>query len=180
MSRIGKKPIKIPEQVEFKLDNNLLSIKGPKGELKININSSIKVEEKDKVITLKPLFMEKSTRALWGTYGSIINNMIQGVTKGFEKKLEINGVGYRALVQEDKLILNVGFSHPIEIKTPEGINFNVEKNIITVSGIDKQLVGQVAAKIRSKRKPEPYKGAGIKYEDEIIRRKAGKKVAASE
>jgi len=124
--------------------------------------------------------LNKKTGALWGTFRSLVDNMIQGVINGFEKKLEIQGVGYRASLEKNKLILNLGFSHSIEIEAPKGIDFNVEKNIITISGINKQLVGQIAANIRAKRKPEPYKGKGIRYQGEVVRRKAGKKAVASE
>ena len=180
MSRIGKKPIEIPSEVEVKLDMDLLIVKGPKGELKIKIHPNIKIEIKDKVITVQPKMLNKKTGALWGTFRSLVDNMIQGVIKGFEKKLEIQGVGYRASLEKNKLTLNLGFSHLIEIEAPEGISFNVEKNIITISGINKQLVGQIAANIRAKRKPEPYKGKGIRYQGELVRRKAGKKAVASE
>lgn len=180
MSRVGKQPIQIPEGVEVKLDNDFVIVKGSKGELKNEIRSEIKVEIKDKEIKLKPVKFHKGTQALWGTYRSHIANMIEGVTKGFEKKLEIQGVGYRANLEGKDLVLSLGFSHPIKMKAPEGIEFKVEKNAITISGIDKQLVGQVAAEIRSKRKPEPYKGKGIRYEGEVVRRKAGKKVVGTE
>ncbi len=180
MSRIGKKPIEIPNEVEVKLDGDLLVVKGPKGELKIEIHPNIKIEIKNKIITLQPKTLSKKNGALWGTFRSLVDNMIQGVIKGFEKKLEIQGVGYKASIEKNKLTLNLGFSHTIEIEAPEGINFNVEKNIITIFGINKQLVGQVAANIRAKRKPEPYKGKGIRYQGEIVRRKAGKKAVASE
>ena len=180
MSRIGKQLIQIPEGVEVKLDNDLVIVKGPKGELKNQIRQEIKVEINDKEIELKPVIFRKGTQALWGTYRSHIANMIQGVTQGFEKKLEIVGVGYRANLEGKDLVLNLGYSQPIKMNASEGIEFKAEKNIITVSGIDKQLVGQIAAEIREKRKPEPYKGKGIRYEDEIVRRKAGKKAVGTE
>jgi len=180
MSRIGKQPITIPENVEVKIEGDLVIVKGPKGELKQQIRPEIKVEIKDKEIILKPVKFHKGTPALWGTYRSHLANMIEGVTKGFEKKLEIEGTGYRAELEDKDLVLNLGYSHPIKMKAPEGIEFKVEKNIIAVTGIDKQLVGQVAAEIRSKRKPEPYKGKGIRYQGEIIRRKAGKKAVGTE
>lgn len=180
MSRIGKQLIIIPENVEVKIDGDLVIVKGPKGELKNQIRPEIKVEIKNKEITLKPVKFHKGTQALWGTYRSHIANMIQGVIQGFEKKLEIQGVGYRADLEGKDLVLDLGYSQPIKINAPEGIEFKVEKNVITVSGIDKQLVGQVAAEIREKRKPEPYKGKGIRYQGEIVRRKAGKKVVGTE
>lgn len=179
MSRIGKKPIQISEGVEVKIEGDLIMVKGPKGELKNQIRPEIKVEVKDKQIELKPQIFRKGTPALWGTYRSLIFNMMEGVTKGFEKALEIEGVGYRAALEGKDLALNLGYSHPLKIKAPQGVEFKVEKNIITVLGTDKQLVGQVAAEIRSARKPEPYKGKGIRYRGEIIRRKAGKKAAAT-
>jgi len=180
MSRVGKQPITVPENVEVKIEGDLVIVKGPKGELKQQIRPEIKVEIKDGEVTLKPAKFHKGTQALWGTYRSHIANMIEGVIEGFEKKLEIEGVGYKANLEGKDLILNLGYSHPIKIKAPEGIEFKVEKNLITVLGIDKQLVGQVAAEIRSKRKPEPYKGKGIRYKDEVIRRKAGKKAVGTE
>lgn len=178
MSRIGKKPIEIPEGVEMKIEGRELSIKGSKGELKQKIHPLIKVEEKDRQILVSVNKPEvKKERALWGLFASLINNMIIGVSQGYEKKLEVNGVGYRVELQGDKLVLNVGYSHPIEYKLPQGITATVEKNLITINGIDKQLVGEVAAQIRKIRKPEPYKGKGIKYVDEVIRRKVGKAAA---
>lgn len=180
MSRIGKQIIKILENVEVKIDNDLITVKGSKGELKIQVRPEIKVEVENKEIKLKPVIFHKDTQALWGTYRSHIANMIEGVTKGFEKRLEIEGVGYRANLEGKDLLLNLGYSHPVKVKAPEGIEFKVEKNTIIVSGIDKQLVGQLAAEIRSKRKPEPYKGKGIRYQGEIVRRKAGKKAVGTE
>jgi large subunit ribosomal protein L6 len=179
MSRVGKQSIKIPDGVDVKIDNDFITVKGAKGELKQSLHPDIAVETKDKEILVR-LVEKAKNRAIWGTFRSLIANMIEGVTKGFEKKLIFEGVGYRASVEGDKLLLNLGFSHPIEIKTPKGIEFKVEKNTIIVSGINKQLVGQVAANIRAKRKPEPYKGKGIRYEDEVIRRKVGKRAVVTE
>ncbi len=180
MSRIGKKPIVIPENVEVKIEAGQIIVKGPKGELKQSIPSQIKLDLTDKELIVIPQEKSKNTPALWGLIRTLVFNMSKGVTEGFEKKLEIEGVGYRVSLQGNKLILNVGLSHPIEIEAPAGIEFKVDKNIITVSGIDKQLVGQVAAKIRAYRKPEPYKGKGIRYLGEVVRRKAGKKVVSAE
>jgi large subunit ribosomal protein L6 len=180
MSRIGKQPIQIPEGVEVKINDQNIVVKGPKGELTRIIRPELKVELKGKEIWVTPVKKTKNTSALWGLTRVLIFNMIEGVTKGFEKKLEIEGVGYRASVQGNKLVLNLGFSHPVEIEPPKGIEIKADKNIITVAGIDKQLVGQVAANIRAKRKPEPYKGKGIRYMGEVIRRKAGKKAVATE
>jgi len=179
MSRIGKQPISILDQVDVKINDDLMIVKGPKGELKQALVSEIVVEIKEKEIIIKPK-NEPGSNAMWGTYRALIANMIKGVVDGFEKKLIFEGVGYRAVVEGKKLVLNLGYSHPIEIDAPNGIEFKVEKNTITISGIDKQLVGEVAANIRDKRKPEPYKGKGIRYDGEIIRRKVGKKAIGTE
>lgn len=179
MSRIGKQPITIPEGVEAKIDGNLIMAKGPKGELIQQLSSDIVAEIKGKEILINLKDDKKENTAIWGTYRALVANMIIGVNKGFEKKLVFEGVGFRASVSGNKLVLNLGFSHPIEIGAPKGIEFRVEKNTIIVSGADKNLVGQIATNIRKAKKPEPYKGKGIKYEDEIIRRKAGKKVAGT-
>ena len=188
MSRIGKKPILIPKNVEIKINGDEISAKGPKGELSLSLPSELSISLKEsgaegkegQELTIGVKKKTKRSPALWGLFRSLAFNLVLGVSDGFEKKLEINGVGYRASVEGKKIILNIGFSHPVEVEAPNGIEFKVEKNIITVSGADKQLVGQTAAKIRAQRKPEPYKGKGIKYLDEVIRRKSGKKVAGSE
>ena len=177
MSRIGKKPIIIPEQVEVKIDGGRVTVKGPKGQLTQELHPLVKVVQAGgelKVEVKKP--EDKLQASLWGLFRTLIGNLVEGVTKGFSKQLEINGIGFKAQVQGDKLVLNVGFSHPVEYRIPEGMQMAVDKNVITVSGIDKQQVGQVAAEIRAIKKPEPYKGKGIKYLDEVIRRKAGKVV----
>ena len=179
MSRIGKNSIKIPKEVDVSFENGLATIKGPKGELKRKFGNEIVFEKKDDSLELK---MKKSTlqsRALWGTYAAHIKNMIKGVVEGFSKKLIIEGVGYRAELRDKKLIVSAGYSHPVAMETPEGVSFSLEKNAIKIEGIDKELVGETAAKIRAIRKPEPYKGKGIRYENEIIRRKAGKKAVGS-
>lgn len=180
MSRIGKKPILIPEDVKVVIDGQLVRVNGPKGELQREVRPEIKVSLEGNEILVKPVKETKKTKAFWGLTRTLIANMIGGVTKGYEKKLEIEGIGYRANLEGENLILLVGFSHPVKIRQPEGIKFSVDKNMITVSGIDKQLVGQIAAKIRAVRKPEPYKGKGIRYEGEQVRRKAGKKAVTSE
>lgn len=179
MSRIGKKEIEIPEKVEVKLDGTTATVKGPKGELSKVFRSSIAVEIKDGKVFFTLKKTDKLSRALWGTYASHMSNMIKGISEGFEKKLIIEGVGFKAEVSGGKINLNVGFSHPVEMPIPEGIEVAVEKSEITIKGIDKEAVGQFAADIRSKKKPEPYKGKGIRYVDEVIRRKEGKKAAAS-
>jgi len=175
MSRLAKKPIKLPQGVTCEVKNDFIIVKGTKGELRISVNPFVKVELKDNSIILNVVDPEdKKTKAHWGLIASLIMNMITGVTEGYEKKLEINGVGHKAQMKGKDLELHVGFSHPVDFKVPVDIVVNVEKNVITVSGIDKQRVGQVAAEIRDVKKPEPYKGKGIKYLDEVIRRKAGK------
>ncbi|MFA5086532.1 MAG: 50S ribosomal protein L6 [Candidatus Paceibacterota bacterium] len=179
MSRIGKKEILIPAGVEVTVNGQEVSVKGPKGSLKMVAVPEIAIEIKEKEIHFSPVKEDLKSKALWGLTRTLVANMIDGVVKGFEKKLEINGVGFKAAVEGKKLILSVGLSHTVDIAAPEGIEFKVEKNVITVSGIDKGLVGQVSAEIRRVKKPEPYKGKGIKYADEIIKRKLGKKAAAS-
>lgn len=179
MSRLGKKPIMIPEKVEVKKEDGLFSVKGPLGETKRSFKNDIGIEIKDGSIFLMPRKKTKETSALWGTYFSHIKNMIEGVTNGFEKKLIIEGIGYRVQLDGAKLLLNLGLSHPVKVDIPEGIKIKVEKNIISVSGIDKEKVGQFSAEIRALKKPEPYKGKGIRYEKEVIRRKSGKKAAAT-
>jgi large subunit ribosomal protein L6 len=181
MSRIGKKPIEIPQEAKVEIQGSEIKVSGPKGELKQVIHPEIKIEIKDGKIFVLPARKEfsKKGRGLWGLYRALISNMVEGATKGFEKKLELEGVGFRASVEADGLVLNLGFTNPVKIKKVEGISFTVEKNIVTVSGSSKEKVGQIAAEIRKQRKAEPYKGKGIKYQGEKIRRKEGKKVVAS-
>ncbi|MFH1129192.1 MAG: 50S ribosomal protein L6 [Patescibacteria group bacterium] len=179
MSRIGKQPIIIPDGVEVKIDKDLVLVKGKKGELSQKIVSDIKIEIKGKTISLKQENKTKNSLALWGTFRALIANMVEGVSKGFSKKLIIEGIGFKAVVNGNKLVLNLGFSHPVEITAPKEIEFKVEKNTVLISGIDKQVVGQVAANIRTQKKPEPYKGKGIRYDGEIIRRKDGKKAVGT-
>ena len=176
MSRIGKKPITIPAGVEIKQDGNKFTVKGPKGQLERELNSEIKVNIDGNEITFERPNDLPNTRAIHGTTRANVNNMVTGVSQGFEIKLELVGVGYRVQASGKGLTLALGCSHPVEIEPVEGITFKIEGNTkITVEGIDKQLVGQVAANIRAKRPPEPYKGKGVKYADEVIRRKEGKK-----
>lgn len=180
MSRIGKKLIEIPATVKVEISGQDVKVSGPKGELKMNIHQDINVENKDGKLFVSPKRnLIKSERGLWGLYRALIFNMIEGVNKGFEKKLEIEGVGFKAAIVGDELVMNLGFVNPVKIKKPEGINFLVEKNVITVSGVNKELVGQTAAVVRKTKKAEPYKGKGIKYQGEKIRRKEGKKVVTS-
>ncbi|MFC2949260.1 50S ribosomal protein L6 [Virgibacillus sediminis] len=175
MSRIGLKPIEIPEGVEVQLDGTKVTVKGPKGELSRDLHGDIKVNIEDNIITLERPSDHKEHRALHGTTRSLINNMVVGVHKGFEKSLEIIGVGYRAQKQGNKTVINAGYSHPVELDPIEGIEIEVPKNTqIVVKGIDKELVGAVASNIRAIRPPEPYKGKGIRYQDEYVRRKEGK------
>ncbi len=179
MSRIGKKPIEIPKDAEVKIENRTIIVKGPKGELSYQYRPEISIELKDGKIIVFPQKKTKKTSAFWGLTRALLANMIKGVVEGFEKKLEIRGIGYRAALEGEDLVLNLGFSHPVKIKKPEGIKFSVEKNIISVQGIDKQLVGQIAAKIRKLRPPEPYKGKGIRYLGEEVIKKEGKKAATT-
>ena len=184
MSRVGKKPIAIPKGVEVKINAEKMGyqvgIKGPKGSLNVALPQGVVVEQKDNQLVLSVQNSEDGhEKALWGLSRSLINNAVLGVTGGFSKELEINGVGFKVALQGKKLVLNVGFSHPVEYALPDGIVAVVEKNNIKISGIDKQLLGQVTAEIRAIKKPEPYKGKGIKYIDEHIRRKAGKVVKAA-
>ncbi|WP_174615411.1 50S ribosomal protein L6 [Virgibacillus ihumii] len=175
MSRIGLKPIEIPEGVEIKLDGTTITVKGPKGELTRDLHEDMKVVIEGNVLTVERPSEHKEHRALHGTTRSLIGNMVEGVHKGFEKNLEINGVGYRALKQGDKVVVNAGYSHPVELDPIEGIEIDVPKNTqIIVKGINKELVGAVAANIRAIRPPEPYKGKGIRYEGERVRQKEGK------
>lgn len=175
MSRIGKKPIVIPQGVDVKLESSAVSVKGPKGQLSREIRSEITVKMEDNTITVTPNVDSKVGRSLHGLTRTLIANMVEGVTNGFSKNLELVGVGYKAVLKGKDLILNVGYSHQVDIPAPDGIEFKLDGPLkVAVSGIDKELVGNVAAKIRAVRKPEPYKGKGIRYSGEYIRRKAGK------
>lgn len=174
MSRIGKQPVTIPEKVEIKINEREIAVKGPKGNLSFTHHEGVTVAQEDKSIVVKPVDESKKNKALWGLTRTLVNNMVVGVTDGFTKSLEFNGVGYKAAVSGNKMTLNLGYSHPIEYTLPEGVDAKVTKNVIDLSGINKELVGFAAAKIRSFREPEPYKGKGVKYSDETIIRKAGK------
>lgn len=179
MSKIGRMPIQIPESVKVMLAHREMIVTGPKGELRLTLPHKIKIEINDNIINVSRTGDDKPARALHGLWRVLIANAVKGVSVGWTKQLDFKGVGFRAEVEGPKLVLNVGFSHPVEIMAPEGIEFNVTKNIITVSGIDKQKVGQVAANIRRVKPVEPYKGKGIKYIDEIVRRKLGKQAKAA-
>lgn len=175
MSRIGKKPVEIPDGVEVTIADNKVTAKGPLGVEVVEIRPEVSVKQVDKEIILEISSEDRKTRAFWGLYRSLVANAVKGVKDGFEKKLEINGVGYRAAKEGNDLNLQLGYSHPVKVTAPEGIEFVLEgPTKITVKGRSKQVVGEVAAEIRSKRPPEVYKGKGIKYEGEYIRRKAGK------
>ncbi len=179
MSKIGKKSISIPEGVEIKIEKEKLEAKGPKGTLSLDLAKEIKIEIGEKELKVVKNKNSRNSQAFWGLYRSLINNMIEGVKNGFEKKLELQGVGFRMAIQGKKINLALGFSHPVEIEVPEGLEAKiVENNILSISGMDKQKVGQFAANVRSLKKVEPYKGKGFRYQGEKVRRKAGKKAAA--
>ena len=179
MSKIGKKLIEVPNGVTAIIEDGLVKVKGPKGELEYKIPRELKVTFMENKMAVLPIAKSKRTPALWGTIRAVIANMISGVTNGFEKKLEIEGIGFKAQTQGNDLVFNLGFSHQIVFKVPDGIKVDVSKNTITISGISKELVGQTAADIRALKKPEPYKGKGIRYAGEVIKRKVGKKVAGT-
>jgi len=175
MSKVGKKPIVIPEKVKVNKEDDSLVITGPLGELKLNIPNDIEVVVEENIIKVKPRKINKLTKKLWGTIRSLINNAVLGVIQGYEKKLIIEGLGYQAQVNGNNLILKIGYTHPVSLKIPENLKVKVDKNIISVWGIDKQKVGNFAAIVRKQKPPEPYHGKGIRYENEIIKKKAGKK-----
>lgn len=174
MSRIGKRPIPVPQGVEVREDGHNLTIKGPKGELKILLDARVHIGNELNHLALSVEDQNKSAKAIHGLFRALIANMVTGVTKGFERVLEIVGVGYRSELSGRTITFHLGYSHPIHFQLPEGIDARIDKTRITLSGIDKELLGRTAAKIRSLREPEPFKGKGIKYADEVIRRKAGK------
>lgn len=179
MSRIGKKPISIPQAVEVEVHGQKIKVKGPKGELERNVLPQIKVEIKEGKVLTSPMKADKGSSAFWGLTRTLIFNMLNGVSEGYKKSLQMEGVGYRARVEARDLVLELGFSHPVKISAPEDIEFSVEKNIIVVSGIDKEKVGQWAAKIKAVRPVEPYKGKGVRYVGEVVRKKEGKRAAGA-
>ena len=180
MSRVGKKPIQIPDKTKISYADRLITVQGEKGSLSDMVHPAVELNIKDGIITVSTLSDDVSSRALQGLTRSLVNNMIIGVNKGFERILEINGIGYRAELKGNSLVLNLGFSHPVTYALPAGINATVEKNtVIKLSGIDKEKLGLAAATIRRLKPPEPYKGKGIKYTTETIRRKAGKAATKS-
>jgi large subunit ribosomal protein L6 len=174
MSRIGKKPVEIKDKVDVKIADRLITVKGPNGQLEYKHLDTVTVEIADKEILVKNVNDSKESRSVWGLTRTLVNNMVIGVTDGFKKDLEFTGVGYKAVAKGDTLVLNLGYSHPIEYKLPVGVKVDVNKNTISITGASKELVGFAAAKIRSFRPPEPYKGKGVRYADEYIIRKAGK------
>lgn len=175
MSRIGKLPVAIPEKVEVKISGNSIEVKGEKGTLNFDFSEKVEVKVEESNVVVAP--KSDDAKALWGTTRAVVANMIEGVSNGYNKSLEINGVGYKFEVQGQKLILSIGYSHKVEMEVPSELKVALDekqKNVIHVTGIDKQLVGQFASKVRAKKKPEPYKGKGIRYVGEYVRRKAGK------
>lgn len=178
MSRIGKKPVVIPTGVEVTLSGNMITVKGAKGTLSFAHHHDVAVKKEESIMTVEVVGTSKKAAGIWGTTAVMLNNMIFGVTQGYEKKLELNGVGYRMTAQGKKLTLALGFSHPVEVVVPEGLEAKVEGNTLSVSGIDKQKVGQFAAIVRKLKPVEPYKGKGFRYAGEIVRRKEGKKATA--
>jgi large subunit ribosomal protein L6 len=175
MSRVGKQQINIPDKTEVKLTDGVFSAKGPLGELSREFKSDIAIKIEDKQVTLEPVKVTNKNNMLWGTYASHIANMVKGVNEAFVKKLVVEGIGFKVAKEGNNVVLNVGFSHPVKMEIPEGVNIEVEKNVITISSTDKEKVGQFAAKVRATKKPEPYKGKGIHYDDEVVRRKQGKR-----
>jgi large subunit ribosomal protein L6 len=179
MSRIGKKPVVLPAGVIAELKGGELTVKGPKGSLSLPVHKDVSVSvEGSEILVTVPKPDNKQQRALWGLFRSLVQNLVTGVTAGFERKLEVNGVGFKVAVTGKTLSMQLGFSHPVDVDIPSDLEVTVEKNVITVKGADKQKVGQFAANVRGLKKPEPYKGKGIKYDDEVILRKAGKVVKA--
>jgi len=175
MSRLGKQPLMLPSGVTMELNDGVVTVKGSKGELTLPVKDDVTITIDGSSVTLAPANDSKEARALWGTYASILRNLVIGVTEGYKKVLEIEGVGYRAEASGNTITLNVGFSHPVQLEVPEGLTAAVEKNVITIEGIDKHAVGQFAANVRAVKEPEPYKGKGIRYQGEYIIRKQGKK-----
>ena len=178
MSRVGKQPVVIADGATIEVASDVIKVTGPKGSLDVPAFAALSVKNSDGQIVIDRANEDKATRAKHGLLRSLLANAVEGVTKGFEKKLEVNGVGFKINLQGSKLVLQLGFSHPVEFQLPEGVSAAVDNNVITVSGIDKQQVGMVASNIRELKKPEPYKGKGIKYVDEYIIRKAGKTAGA--
>jgi large subunit ribosomal protein L6 len=175
MSRIGKKIITLPAKTELEISSDSIAVKGPLGTLTRKLHPMIEVKLSGSEVTVNPKKMTLESRALWGTYAAHITNMVNGVNKLFEKKLILEGIGFKSEVKGDKIVFALGFSHPVEVSIPEGLKVTAEKNVITIAGVDKEAVGQFAAQLRALKKPEPYKGKGMRYSTETIRRKQGKK-----
>jgi len=179
MSRIGKKPVSLPSSVSAEFKDGKLNVKGPKGTLSLEVHPKVFITIDGSTLTVDVKNKEnKAEKALWGLFRALVQNLVLGVTEGFAKKLEVNGVGFKVAIAGKQLVLNLGFSHPINVDIPEDLVITIEKNVIAISGSDKQKVGQFAANVRALKVPEPYKGKGIKYDDEVILRKAGKVVKA--
>ena len=179
MSRIGKQPIRIPTGVTVNVEGNKVAVAGPKGTLSLALRPEVRLVVDGAIVRIEPALKTRKTAAYWGLMRALLARMIAGVSQGFEKRLEVEGIGYRATLDGSALVLLLGFSHPVRVEPPNGISFKVEKNAITVSGIDVALVGDTAAHIRRFRPPEPYKGKGIRYAGEVVRRKAGKKAVST-
>ncbi|MBX4198925.1 50S ribosomal protein L6 [Candidatus Parcubacteria bacterium] len=177
MSRIGKQIITLPEKTEITVSERTFAVKGPLGEVTRNTHPMIEVKVNGREVTVEPKRLTLESRALWGTYASHLKNMVDGVNKAFEKKLVLEGIGYKSEVKGDEMVFALGFSHPVRVSVPKDLKVTAEKNVITVSGVDKERVGEFAAKLRDLKKPEPYKGKGMRYSDEVIKRKQGKKTA---
>jgi large subunit ribosomal protein L6 len=177
MSRVGKQIITLPEKTDITIVDGLITVKGPNGEISRTLNPMIEIKVNEREVTLVPKKETLESRALWGTYASHVKNMVNGVNTPFSKKLILEGIGFKSEVKGDEIVMALGFSHPVNVKIPEGLKVTAEKNNITVSGINKEAVGEFAAKLRSLKKPEPYKGKGMRYDGEVIKRKQGKKSA---
>lgn len=177
MSRIGKQIINIPEKTEVNASGSLISVKGPLGEISRPLHPMIEVKVENGTVTVNPKRLTLESRALWGTYASHLKNMVDGVNKPFEKKLILEGIGFKSEVKGEEMVFALGFSHPVKMKIPAGLKVTAEKNVITISGVNKEVVGEFAGKLRDLKKPEPYKGKGMRYSDEVIKRKQGKKTA---
>ncbi|MDP3957924.1 MAG: 50S ribosomal protein L6 [bacterium] len=177
MSRLGKQKLHIPEKTEVKKNGVAVSVKGPLGEISREFKDDIAIEISGQEIALTPARRDQATKALWGAYAAHLKNMMKGVHAPYQKKLLLEGVGFKSEVAGKDLVLALGFSHPVKMRIPDGLSVKAEKNVITISGIDKELVGSFAAAVRAKKKPEPYKGKGFRYEGEVIKRKQGKKSA---
>ena len=177
MSRIGKQVITLPEKTEVNISGSSFSVKGPLGEISKQLHPSIEIKLNGREVTIEPKKLTLESKALWGTYASHLKNMVNGVNKPFEKKLILEGIGFKSEVKGSEIVFALGFSHPVKVKIPEGLKVSADKNIITISGVNKELVGEFAGNLRALKKPEPYKGKGMRYADEVIKRKQGKKTA---